>query len=67
MTGQPGYDSKTTPVIATANGLFSAGGAVACLLVMWSCDFLGRVRNIQLGCLLGILGGALQGGAANLE
>lgn len=33
---------------------------------MWSCDYLGRVRNMQIGCLLGILGGALQSGAVNL-
>lgn len=64
--GQPGYDTKTTPTIATANGLFSAGAAVACLILMWSCDYLGRVRNMQIGCLLGILGGALQSGAQNL-
>lgn len=63
----PGYDSITTPAIATANGLFSAGGAVACLILMASCDYFDRVRNIQIGCLLGILGGALQSGAQNLR
>lgn len=65
--GMPGYDSITTPAIATANGLFSAGGAVACLILMVSCDYFDRVRNIQIGCLLGILGGALQSGAQNLS
>ncbi|KAI1335076.1 general substrate transporter [Xylariaceae sp. FL0016] len=66
MDGEPGYDTITTPAIATANGLFSAGGAVACLLFMWSGDYFGRVRNIQIGCLLGILGGILQSAAQNL-
>ncbi|KAK7704993.1 hypothetical protein SLS57_010276 [Botryosphaeria dothidea] len=66
QSDEPGYDSKTTPVISTANGLFSAGGAVATLIVMWSCDAFGRIRNIQMGCLLGLLGGALQGGATSI-
>lgn len=33
---------------------------------MWTGDRFGRVRNLQAAGLLGILGGALQGGAANL-
>lgn len=53
-------------MIATANGLLSAGAAAACLTVMWTGDRFGRIRNLQAACLLGILGGALQGGAANL-
>ncbi|VUC32451.1 unnamed protein product [Clonostachys rosea] len=65
-TGEPGYDIITTPAIATANGLFSAGGAVACLILMWSCDYFDRVRNIQIGCALGILGGVLQCAAQSL-
>ncbi len=36
------------------------------LFMMWSCDFFGRKRNIQLGATLAVLGGALQGGAATL-
>ncbi|KAK7970044.1 MFS sugar transporter [Apiospora saccharicola] len=65
-SGEPGYDEVTTPAIATANGLLSAGAAVACLAVMWTGDRFGRVRNLQAGSLLGILGGALQGAAQNL-
>ncbi|KAL1644918.1 hypothetical protein SLS58_003989 [Diplodia intermedia] len=64
--GEAGYDTITTPAISTANGLFSAGGAVAALIAMWSCDAFGRIRNIQVACLLGILGGGLQGGATSL-
>ncbi|KAK8082737.1 hypothetical protein PG996_001518 [Apiospora saccharicola] len=65
-SGEPGYDEVTTPAIATANGLLSAGAAVACLAVMWTGDRFGRVRNLQAGSLLGILGGALQRAAQNL-
>ena len=56
-----GYASTTTSVIATANGVFSAGGAVGSLFMMWLCDAAGRKRSIQLGALLSLLGGALQG------
>ncbi|RAH40351.1 putative MFS sugar transporter [Aspergillus brunneoviolaceus CBS 621.78] len=65
--GQPGYASTTISAISTANGVYSAGGAVACLFIMWSCDFFGRKRNIQLGAFLAMFGGALQGGANSLS
>jgi MFS family permease len=64
--GEPGYSGRTTRTIATANGLFSGGGAVGALFMMWSAEKFGRKRNIQLGCFLSVLGGALQGGAATL-
>lgn len=64
--GEVGYDTVTTNAIATANGVFSAGGAVGSLFMMWSCETWGRKVNIQLGAFLAIVGGALQGGAANL-
>ncbi|KAH9210732.1 general substrate transporter [Leptodontidium sp. 2 PMI_412] len=53
--------------IATVNGLYSAGGAVGCLLFMWLAELFGRLRTIQLGALVAILGGALQGSAANIN
>lgn len=65
--GEPGYASITTPVVSTANGVFSAGGAVGTLFIMWSCDFFGRKVNIQLGAFFSMFGGALQGGANSLE
>ena len=67
MTGENGYETITTPAIATANGLFSAGGAVACLLMMAFGDHFDRMRNIQLGCVLGILGGILQSAAQDMQ
>lgn len=66
LAGEPGYGTTTTNAIATANGLFSAGGAIGSLFIMWAATALGRKRCIQIGALLSILGGALQGGAANL-
>ncbi|KAJ9303263.1 hypothetical protein DTO271G3_637 [Paecilomyces variotii] len=63
----PGYATTTTNAESTANGVFSAGGAVGTLFIMWACDYLGRKMNIQLGALATMVGGALQGGAANLK
>lgn len=60
MQGEPGYGGKTTNAIATANGLYSAGGAVGSLFIMWSATTLGRKRSIQLGAILAIIGGAFQ-------
>jgi MFS family permease len=66
MAGQPGYGGKTTNAISTANGLYSAGGAIGCLFVMWAATAIGRKTCIQLGALLAIIGGSFQGGAAAL-
>ncbi|GAT27891.1 MFS sugar transporter [Aspergillus luchuensis] len=65
--GEPGYASITTPAISTANGVFSAGGAVGTLFIMWSCDYFGRKLNIQLGAFFSMFGGALQGGSNSLK
>ncbi|KAH7077809.1 general substrate transporter [Paraphoma chrysanthemicola] len=67
IQGEPGYGGQTTHAIATANGVFSAGGAVGSLFIMWSATAFGRKRNIQIGALLSVLGGVLQSGAQNLE
>ncbi|EEH05293.1 sugar transporter [Histoplasma capsulatum G186AR] len=67
LQGEPGYTEITTSAIATANGVFSAGGAVGSLFMMWSCEAVGRKANIQLGSFLAVLGGALQGAAVNLK
>jgi MFS family permease len=66
MQGEPGYASETTSAIATANGIYSAGGAIGTIFIMWSASALGRKRSIQIGGLFSLLGGALQGGAANI-
>jgi MFS family permease len=66
MQGEEGYGGKTTDAIATANGLYSTGGAIGCLFIMWAATAIGRKRSIQLGALLAIIGGSLQGGAAAL-
>jgi MFS family permease len=64
---EPGYASITTPAISTANGVFSGGGAVGTLFMMWACDQFGRKVCIQLGAFFAMFGGALQAGANSLE
>jgi sugar porter (SP) family MFS transporter len=49
------------------NGLYSAGGAVGALSVMFFGDRLGRKKSISVGAAFAILGGALQAGAADLN
>ncbi|KAJ5499702.1 Major facilitator superfamily domain general substrate transporter [Penicillium expansum] len=66
VEGEPGYATITTPAISTANGVFSAGGAVGTLFIMWSCDFFGRKANIQFGAFFSLFGGALQAGSNSL-
>ena len=66
MQGEPGYGDRTTRAIATANGLYSAGGAVGSLFIMWAATALGRRLSIQIGAACAIVGGAFQGGAAGI-
>jgi len=66
MRGEAGYGTRTTQAISTANGLYSAGGAVGSLFIMWAATALGRKTSIQIGALCAVVGGAFQGGAANL-
>ncbi|MCJ1301822.1 hypothetical protein MMC08_004623 [Hypocenomyce scalaris] len=47
------------------NGLFSLGGALGSLFSAWSSTNLGRLRSIQMACVICIIG-ALMTGAANL-
>lgn len=49
MSGEPGYATITASKLATANGLFSAGAAVACLVVMYTAERFGRLQNIRFG------------------
>ncbi|KAJ5654632.1 MFS sugar transporter [Penicillium lividum] len=67
QSGEPGYAAITTPAISAANGVFSAGGAVGTLFMMWSCESFGRKANIQAGAFFSMFGGALQAGSNSLR
>lgn len=60
----PGY-SHTTTIIGAANGVFFAGGTLGCILGGWLGDRLGRVNGFRMAAIVGIIGGAIQTGAAN--
>jgi MFS family permease len=63
-TTAPGY-SHTTTIIGAANGVFFAGGTLGCLLGGWLGDKLGRVNAFKVAATVGIIGAAIQTGAAN--
>lgn len=48
------------------NGLFSTGGALGSLSTAYTAEAFGRLRTIQLACLVCILGAALMTGAVNI-
>lgn len=48
------------------NGLFFAGGALGSLSIAYTASAYGRLRTIQIACLVCILGAALMAGAANV-
>ncbi|KIM97589.1 hypothetical protein OIDMADRAFT_44281 [Oidiodendron maius Zn] len=63
-TTAPGY-SHTTTIIGAANGVFFAGGTLGCILGGWLGDKLGRVNGFRVAATVGIIGAAIQTGAAN--
>jgi MFS family permease len=60
----PGYDYTGT-IIGAANGTFFGAAFIGCLIAAWMVDFWGRVSTLLIAAILGIIGGAVQGGAAN--
>ncbi|TVY84029.1 Sugar transporter STL1 [Lachnellula suecica] len=63
-TTAPGY-SHTTTIIGASNGVFFAGGTIGCILGGWLGDKLGRVGGFRAAATVGIVGAAIQTGAAN--
>ncbi|KAH8587766.1 general substrate transporter [Bisporella sp. PMI_857] len=58
--------SDSAPTIGAANGLFAGGGMIGCIVAAWLADKIGRVRAIQLICLLGVISGIIQGAAVHI-
>jgi MFS family permease len=38
------------------NGIYAAGGAFGCVFNMWSSEYFGRKRSIQIGCCISLVG-----------
>ncbi|KIV99334.1 uncharacterized protein PV09_08993 [Verruconis gallopava] len=56
--GEPGY-AHTANLIGAMNGLNSAGSAFGAFFTMWSADKYGRLRSIQAGAIVLIVGAVL--------
>lgn len=63
--GTPGY-ARTSQLIGAFNGVNSAGSAVAAVFTAWSAQKIGRLRSIELGALVTVIGGALCAGSVNV-
>jgi MFS family permease len=56
----------TNQITGAMNGLFSAGAMFGALFMGWLCDARGRRVALFTSALIGIVGGALQGGSAHI-
>ncbi|KMU89220.1 sugar transporter [Coccidioides immitis H538.4] len=63
--GEPGY-GRTSSLIGAMNGLNSAGSAFGCAFLSWSADRYGRLRSLQIGSLILVIGAALCAGSVNM-
>jgi MFS family permease len=58
MELEPGTD-YTNAMLGVINGLYAAGGAFGCVFNMWSSEYFGRKRSLQIGCCISIVGATL--------
>lgn len=48
------------------NGVYAAGGAFGCAFNMWSSEYFGRKRSIQIGCCISIVGATIMTAAVGI-
>lgn len=58
--------SYTTSIIGVINCIYSIGGMLGCYYNMWSADYFGRKRSIQMACVMAIFGAGLMTGSVNV-
>ncbi|KAF2790363.1 general substrate transporter [Melanomma pulvis-pyrius CBS 109.77] len=58
--------AHTNVITGLMNGLFSTGGALGALCTAWTTSAFGRLRTIQIACVVCIIGGSLMTGSANI-
>jgi MFS family permease len=51
--------SYTNAILGAMNGIYAAGGAFGCVFNMWSSEYFGRKRSIQIGCCISIVGATI--------
>jgi sugar porter (SP) family MFS transporter len=63
--GTPGY-GKTANLLSAFNGVNSGGAIIGAAFTAWFANYAGRLRSIQLGCLVSTIGAGLSGGSVNV-
>ncbi|KAE8451785.1 hypothetical protein EG329_002625 [Mollisiaceae sp. DMI_Dod_QoI] len=58
--------AHTNVVTGMMNGLFSTGGALGALFTAWTTFEFGRLRTIQMACVVCIVGGSMMTGSVNI-
>lgn len=58
--------SYSNSIIGVINCIYSIGGVFGCAYNMWSAEYFGRKRSIQIACLVAIFGAALMTGSVNI-
>jgi MFS family permease len=56
----------TNAILGAINGVYAAGGAFGCAFNMWSSEYFGRKRSLQLGCCISIVGAAIMTGSVDI-
>ncbi|KAL2858501.1 putative sugar transporter [Aspergillus pseudoustus] len=59
-------EAGSASIIGAANGLFAGGGMIGAAINGWLADRLGRVRAIQIPCMLGVIAAAIMGGSVHV-
>ncbi|KAL4878001.1 hypothetical protein BJY04DRAFT_221575 [Aspergillus karnatakaensis] len=59
-------DTESAPNIGATNGLFAGGGLVGCIIVPWLSDRFGRVKAVQLICIIAVASAALQAASVHI-
>ncbi|KAI9808853.1 MAG: hypothetical protein M1827_007176 [Pycnora praestabilis] len=57
--------ARTNTIIGAMNGLFFAGGALGALFIAWTASAFGRLRTVQMACVVCIIGATLMTAATN--
>jgi len=63
--GEPGY-GHTANLIGAMNGVNCAGSAIGAFMTSWMADRFGRLRTIQLGSVVMIIGAVLCAGSVDV-
>lgn len=58
--------SYSNSIIGVINCIYSIGGVFGCVYNMWSAEYFGRKRSIQMACVVAVFAAALMTGSVNV-